>query len=225
MTRRKSVVSKMLLLLIVLTLVSCCYLGGTFARYTSKGEGAATITVAKWDIQDSKNGSINVSFDKLSPAVGEYNNSTPRQNSTGKIEVATLKNGGDVGALVTVTFGGETIKLNDGIVSYGDDSTAAQPSEEKVKEVFEIKLWYGTTAGVENATNEVTIEEGGSAWTQELAAGDIICIYAEVIWTSDVGSYTEEQADLRDTWIGQNVKSVGCTISYTAVQNTQNPEA
>lgn len=223
MTRRKSVVSKMLLLLIVLTLVSCCYLGGTFARYTSKGEGAATITVAKWDIQDSKNGSINVSFDKLSPAVGEYN-STPRQNSTGKIEVATLTNGGDVGALVTVTFGGETITLNEGAAEYG--STAAQPSAEQVKEVFEIKLYWGTTAGVENATNVVTIEEDGSAWTQELAAGDTICVYAEVIWTSDVeNSYTGKEADLRDTWIGQNVKSVGCTISYTAVQNTQNPEA
>ena len=53
MTKRKNVVSKMLLLVLILTLISCCFLGSTFARYTSSGEGGGArvrCQVAKWDV-------------------------------------------------------------------------------------------------------------------------------------------------------------------------------
>ena len=57
MTKRKSVVSKILLLVVLLTLVSCCFLGSTFARYTSSGSGTGTLQVAKWDVSN-ENGNI-----------------------------------------------------------------------------------------------------------------------------------------------------------------------
>lgn len=37
-------------LLLVLTLITSCFVGGTFAKYVSEGEGTATARVAKWGV-------------------------------------------------------------------------------------------------------------------------------------------------------------------------------
>ena len=50
MTQRKSIGAKLFIALIALTLISCCFLGSTFARYTSGGKGSASTGVAKWSI-------------------------------------------------------------------------------------------------------------------------------------------------------------------------------
>ena len=225
MTKRKNVVSKMLLLVVILTLISCCFLGSTFARYTSSGSGSATLNVAKWAI-DIKGGAIeggtSVNFaEKLSPSKYDYNTTvddeytanTVRSNSTGKLLIATINNTGDVAALVTVAAGEVNVAAG---VEFSD------PTEAEVKEVFSIKLWYGTTNGAENATTEIT---SGSTEIPLNATDGVIYIYAEVIWTSDTASATGEPADVRDTWIGENVTSVSYNISYTAVQNTELPNA
>ena len=211
MTKRKNVVSKMLLLVVILTLISCCFLGSTFARYTSSGSGKGTLQVAKWDVSHGE-GNIEVTFDKLSPKKEAYEGS-PRTHSTGKTLVATINNKGDVGALVTVTA--EEVVVN-------TEATYTDPTEAEVKEVFSIELWYGTTSGADNATTKIT---SGSTKIPLNATNGVIYIYAEVIWTSDTEGTTGEAADVRDTWIGKNVTSVSYNISYTAVQNTQIPEA
>ena len=225
MTKRKNVVSKMLLLVVILTLISCCFLGSTFARYTSSGSGSATLNVAKWAI-DIKGGAIeggtSVNFaEKLSPSKydynttvdGEYTANTVRSNSTGKLLIATINNTGDVGALVTVTAGEVVVNTE---AAYTD------PTEAEVKEVFSIKLWYGTTNSAENATTEIT---SGSTEIPLDATNCVIYIYAEVIWTSDTEGVTGTDADERDTWIGKNVTSVSYNITYKAVQNTELPSA
>ena len=225
MTKRKSVVSKILLLVVLLTLVSCCFLGSTFARYTSGGSGSATLNVAKWAIDikgGATEGGMDVDFaEKLSPSkydyetsVGdEYTAGTTRSNTTGKLLIATINNTGDVAALVTVAA--REVNVTAG-VEFSD------PTEAEVKEVFSIKLWYGTTNGAENAKTEIT---SGSTKIPLDATNGVIYIYAEVIWTSDTTSATGEEADVRDTWIGENVTSVSYAISYKAVQNTELPNA
>ena len=225
MTKRKSVVSKILLLVVLLTLVSCCFLGSTFARYTSSGSGSATLNVAKWaiDIKGGANeGGTSVNFaEKLSPSKydynttvdGEYTANTVRSNSTGKLLIATINNTGDVAALVTVAAGEVNVTAG---VEFSD------PTEAEVKEVFSIELWYGTTNGAENATTEIT---SGSTEIPLDATNGVIYIYAEVIWTSDTDNISGTDADERDTWRGENVTSVSYNISYTAVQNTELPNA
>ena len=52
---------KLSFILVVLTLLSCCFLGSTFARYTSGGTGTATVQVAKWDVKNTQE-SMDVSF-------------------------------------------------------------------------------------------------------------------------------------------------------------------
>ena len=215
----------MLLLVLILTLISCCFLGSTFARYTSSGNGSATLNVAKWAI-DIKGGAIeggmSVNFaEKLSPSKhdynttvdGEYTANTVRSNSTGKLLIATINNTGDVAALVTVAAGEVNVTAGVGF---------SNPTEAEVKEVFSIKLWYGTTNDAEKATNAIA---SGSTEIPLDATNGVIYIYAEVIWTSDTEDITGTDADERDTWIGENVTSVSYNISYKAVQNTELPIA
>ncbi len=210
----------MLLLVLILTLISCCFLGSTFARYTSSGSGTGTMEVAKWDVSHGDN-AITVKFDKLSPSKYDYDTSvdseyvagTARTHSTGKTLVATINNKGDVGALVTVTAGEVVVNT---------ESAYSDPTEAEVKEVFSIKLWYGTTDSADSATNAIT--SGSTEITLDATDG-VIYIYAEVIWTSDTEGVTGADADQRDTWIGENVTSVSYAISYKAVQNTELPNA
>lgn len=215
MTQKKRIASKLFLLVLVMTLISCCFLGSTFARYTSGASGTGTLQVAKWDI-DFENGatesdtSLNVAFAKLSPAQIEYSN-TERTHSTAVVEVATIKNNGDVDALVTLEVAA-TPTLTCG-AAYGTGVTTGNgaPTEEECKEVFTIAL-YSDAAG----DNPITS-------AQNIAVGGTLVIYAKVTWTSDVGDLTGENADIRDTWIGEHVSAVTWTLECTAVQNSERP--
>lgn len=211
MTNKKSVVSKLLFLVVVLTLISCCFLGSTFARYTSGGTGSATMSVAKWNVKNT-NDSISVNFSELSPNKEAYvggdsfKGEFARAKSTAKMLAATIENKGAVDALVTLTAEGETLTnvLTDDWGSY---------SEEAIKGMFDVKFYTNTTENAEGATlygEPVNVPK----------ANGVLYIYVEVTWTSDDETVFGDTADARDTWVGENITSVGYTISYTAVQNS-----
>ena len=237
MTQKKSIASKLLLAAIALTLISFCFLGSTFARYTSSNGGSASLNVAKWDVSMGE-GSILVNFGQLSPSMAEYDDadaSAPdaRSKVTEKKLVATISNNGDVDANITINFGNEKVTKG-GVANYGDGITVdgtGNPTEQNVLDLFEIKLYYGTTEGAENATTGLTPGQ-----TVALTTESKIYVYAEVIWTSadvsywnycgaDEAAHTSAavMADALDTWVGKNVTSVGYDISYTAVQNSELP--
>ena len=234
MTKRKSIVSKVLLAIVALTLISCCFLGSTFARYTSGGTVSAGTSVALWDVTLDTDGQTDITATKLSPSMsvigeGTLDADSNRINKTGKILVATLTNGGDVDASVTITVGDETIALR-GSVPYDEtgyslsDSTlsGSGASQEQVANLFSIKLyqddsdtWSDDGAEISGAIDLVA-KSGDSATT--------VYIFAEITWTS-----TDSQgvlvSDAIDTWAGKNVASVSYAINYTAVQNSEQPNA
>ena len=218
MTKRKSVVSKLLLLVALMTIVSCCFLGSTFARYISTGTGTATIPVAKWSIKVGDTGSGAAQFDKLSPLAAPYEG-TVRANTSGKILVASMSNGGDVDALVKFTVGEVNVASD---AKYGQGvATDGIPTADEVKEVFSVKFYYALTKSADAATNE--IPAGGV--TLNAAGGQMtaIYIYAEATWTSDTETITGDDADLRDTYIGQYVANVVYNYTWEAVQVTDLP--
>lgn len=226
MTKKRGIFSKLFFSVVMLTLISCCFLGSTFARYTSGGSGTGTLEVAKWDVKNTK-GSLNVTFDKLSPSMDAYED-TARTNTTGKKAVALITNSGDVNALVTFTFGDTNVKFADGW-SWGkeeeptnDPYTTAVANLEAFEKIVTVQWYYNLTG--DNA-EEATEWDGTATAGFDLVPGGFVYIYAEVIWTSDDETVTGEAADKRDTWIGQYVKSVTYPISYTAVQNTERPGA
>ena len=224
MTKKKSIATKLLIALAALTLISCCFLGSTFARYTSGGSGTATTGVAKWDVSLANEGSLTQTFADLSPAQEPYTN-TSRTHSTGKVKVAELSNAGDVAAQVTFTFDATaTITYSDGDFASIAPGEYKPDAESDVQGLFSIILYYSTeTDSADAANNAIAMASGTKV---PLAAGSGMYVYAEVIWASNdksSGSDSGEAADKLDTWVGENVKSISFKISYTAEQYSEKP--
>ena len=229
MTKRKSIVSKILLAIVALTLISCCFLGSTFARYTSGETGSAGTSVALWDVTLNTSGQTDITATKLSPSIDNYvGGESKRTHSTGKILVATLTNNGDVAASVTITVGAETIALKEGskydATGYGNNAgalTGSGASQWQVENLFSIKLYQASTdtwSSGEEITEAISLgaKSGGGATT--------VYIFAEITWTSS-DDLQEVTSDAIDTWAGENVEKVEYTISYTAVQSSVQPAA
>lgn len=230
MTQRKSIGAKLFIALIALTLISCCFLGSTFARYTSGGNGSASTGVAAWSINvtgGGASGNMDVDFtNKLSPSMDDFVDTSAenaRTNSTGKILIATIKNTGDVAAKVTITAGAITIEKTDGVeygkgtgitnVNAGNDDAA--PTEDQVKALFGIKLYQDDSD---------TYANGGEIKGEiNLPATDgVVYIFAEITWTS-ADTQGKAVADAIDTWVGENVTKISYAFSYTAVQASEIP--
>lgn len=225
MTKKKGIASKLFLLVVLLTLISCCFLGSTFARYISTESGNATMQVAKWsiDVANEEDGEATTAvFDKLSPSAADFQADTNRQHSTDKTLVATITNSGDVAAEVTVVASDAIITLNEGGgVTYDESgyvinatATAAEgngASEGQVKACFSVEVSVANAEGVPYDDTTVTLEPGAS-----------LTVYATVTWTSQ-DMWGQYVSDAIDTWIGENVASVAYTFTYTAVQNSELP--
>lgn len=240
MTKKRGIFSKLFFSVVMLTLISCCFLGSTFARYTSGGSGTATIQVAEWKISDGE-GFVDIKTNQLSPSKKEYEETngttTARSHSTGRILVATIKNEGEVGAMVTLTTG-DTVKLTKletatyatGVTGLTIEALDGNPLQTEVEALFSIKLYVNTTDSAVAAT-----EYGTGVYVNgiELAAKTgVAYIYAELTWTSADMTYyeattnhanAESLADALDTWVGENITEIGFAVSYTAVQNTELP--
>lgn len=225
MTKKKSIVSKLLLLVLLLTLVSCCFLGSTFARYTSRGTGSATVSVADWNISIG-DGKFEYTFENdLSPLAAEYTAGNSyqaefaRKNSTKIVKVATISNTGDVDALVTLTADNASIAYyfegkeeeNKVTIDEQGNSDPYEPSQAQMAGVFTIVL-YDDEDGTP-LENPFTLA----------ATNGTKDIYAQITWTSDIDGCFGGNADARDTWIAQNIDTIAFAISYTAVQSTDLP--
>ena len=228
MTKRKGIVSKVVLVLVVLTLISGCFVGTTLARYASQGSGSATTGIALWDIDFTYGGNAGAAAvtvaDKLSPDITKdfSAESNQRVQATGKKLVATIENNSDVDATITVTAGdlqykdsgGSDVTFNaSGSIATG--ALDADASKAQADAVFDLKLYQDDTQAYSNGA-EIT-----KAF--ELASEDTVYIFAEVTWTSQDQGSNESVADAIDTWLGENVASIVSDLSYTAVQASEAP--
>lgn len=214
MTQKRKLVSKLFVAVVVLTLVSCCFLASTFARYTSGGSGTGTVNVATWAISGPGEGEFNATFDQLSPSMDEYDNSNHRTHSTLKL-VATITYDIDVNGILKLTVGEETITKTTADDTYAD---------EVIKGLFDIQL-YLSNAEASSIADLTGKEVASDAETAVTAGKGTYYVYAVVTWTSDDDTVNGEAADARDTWVGANVTSVGYKLSYTFVQNSEAPNA
>lgn len=224
MTKKKNIASKLVLVLFVLTLISCCLLGSTFARYVSSGSGSASVGIAKWDV-DFVNGSqgdtLEFSFSKLSPKKSAWSSSEEtgwRRNDCGKTYLGCITNGSDVSAIVSFAQSDLTYKgtaLGKGL--WGNSMNEA-PNDAQMDKVFTLNLYYNSTGAYSdyqpvNAGTEVTLAQNKSVY-----------LFANLTWTS-LDEYGAVVADAVDTWIGENITEVGASISWTAVQASEQPTA
>lgn len=215
MAQKNRAVSRMFFLILMLTLISCCFLGSTFARYVTTDDASAKFDVASWKVSHTQGEGVTVTeFGNLSPSKKDYTATAgaDAENSTAKKLVATITNNGDVDALVSLSSEfGEITKVAGaaGDPTYNDDA---------IQGLFTITLTYGTTNNADTDTTD-TLDD------IELGVGETIYVWASVTWTTSYSGSADRGVteDKLDTWVGQNVESVSFKISYTAVQNSQNP--
>ncbi len=214
MAQKNRAVSRMFFLILMLTLISCCFLGSTFARYVTTDDASAKFDVASWKVSHAEGDTV-TEFGSLSPSMKDFTATTPGEdatNSTAKKLVATITNDGDVNALVSLSSAFGTITK---VAEAADDSTY---EDEAIKGLFTITLTHGTTNNADTDT-ETTLDNIA------LGVDETIYVWASVTWTTNYSDSADGVAeDALDTWVGQNVESVSFKISYTAVQNSQLPE-
>ena len=88
---KKRILTRVLIVIAALTLLSCCFLGSTFAKYVTSAKGSGTVGIANWDVSVTAEDSWNYTFDNLSPDKDETGT-----HSTGWVKVASLRNEGEV---------------------------------------------------------------------------------------------------------------------------------
>lgn len=234
MTKKKNIFVKLFVALVALTLISCCFLGSTFARYTSGGKGSADVDVAKWSITDDIADETTVSVGTFSPNMNGYGEGATVSNSTQPKAVMTLTNAGDVDAFVTFSVGDASFldEENQGVSFTGSSTeyawsdsalTGDHASEKQVKARFSVQLYYavGDVDAWDSAYAANGIALGDTPTQVTLATEQSITIFMVVTWTTPYESDSAslgELCDAIDTWIGQNVASIAYEVSFKAVQ-------
>ena len=237
MKQKRKILPKLFAALVVLTLISCCFLGTTFARYTSTDENLASVEVANWNIEFKNASDValdeDITFGQISPSKAVAGAGTTRSNSTAPKCVAVIKNKSEVDAKVSVTVGGVTLSALQGSLTYGSDSDTSKPTEDQVKALFTIELYYHDSSAAIGSTsdlNKITLSDGKADVKPLAAAADsnaaAIYVYAVLTWTTD-DTNTDAAGgwygDALDTWVGENVAGVSYEVTYTAVQDSQIP--
>ena len=233
MTKKKNIASKLVLVLFVLTLISCCLLGSTIARYVSSGTGSASVGIAKWDVTGLPD-SASISVTKISPkkeAATDDNATTPRQNiAVDATVLATITNNSDVSADVTVTLSGLSFKKGENVVTFGTTGWATDSKPSQAEMMDTVQLQFGTSANEQTQpTTWSTVNSTTSfeVYKDTLGVGSTtstqICIWYRVIWESQDDNAKVDDADAFDTWIGENVTKISANITFSAVQGSELP--
>ena len=228
MTKKKNLIARICGLLIVLTLISCCFLGSTFARYTSSGDGTASVTVAKWDIDitgDAASGATALALGTLSPSDAVWSEGTTRTHEMPARVGATIVNSSAVNADITVelanvpTFTGTEFNADSSIQEGAD-----VPSYAEAYNTIKVQVFISADSINAPASDaEDWVDYNGSATIKGVAGnGGTVYIWVRAIWMSQ-DIYGEANADKLDTWLGENITTVSVGITYTAVQSSTQP--
>lgn len=238
MKQKTRIASKLFAALVVLTLISCCFLGTTMARYTSAGTGTASVQVAAWNVSITgagvQAGGVTFNATALSPDDRSYEDAqketgnTARVHSTAIVEVATIRNNSEVSAEVKFTPDTSVTYAYGNVDGVTDFRTAVTNwytlgkatninNESMITGLIQI-TYYEDQKG----TNE--LEPGEMSFT--LGLDEAKTIYASVSWvTDDTYSATDAgvKADDLDTFVGMYVTSASWNLSVSVVQASERP--
>ena len=192
---KKRILTRVLIVIAALTLLSCCFLGSTFAKYVTSANGSGSVPVALWDIDVTNNAQTSLSFDKLSPDIDDGG-----VQSTGPKEVIEITISGDVQATVSYNV---TISPVWRASAESDDDYAAYSA--RFSDIFSVV--------VTNSGSDLVLD----AKTADPA--DSITLSATVYWDS----LDDPNADLVDTWYGEWLGSITVTFNFTATQSSELP--
>lgn len=238
MKQKTRIASKLFAALVVLTLISCCFLGTTMARYTSAGTGTASVQVATWNVSITgagvQAGGVTFNNAVLSPDDRSYEEAqketgnTTRVHSTAIVEVATIRNNSEVSAYVKFTPDTSVTYAYGNVDGVTDFSTAVTNwytlgrATDINDESMITKLIQITYYEDKDGTNK--LEPGEMSFT--LGLGEAKTIYASVSWVTDDDNSANDagvKADDLDTFVGMYVTSASWNLSVSVVQASERP--
>ena len=229
---KKRILTRVLIVIAALTLLSCCFLGSTFARYVTNETGSAQVNVAKWDLSMTANGSTEVVVGgddaRLSPDDADWaDDGTDRIHKHAGALAMTIRNNGDVAADVDVTFSVKGYQDTNSSWFTGWSTNGIQdnedvPSETEATTTLKIQVAV-TKSSTLPAADASDWKDYGTLSVNDVAAkGGVVYVYIRAVWDTQ-DDFGEATSDKIDTWLGENISAVVADISYSAVQASELP--
>ena len=235
-TEKKRIFSKLTVCVAALALVSCAFVGGTFARYTS-GEYVTPggVNIADWNVEIIDEG---IDIFEMAPNHEKYTGTGYNEENVRSYKVSEggqilkIINHGQVAATVTIK-----VKDNSMVMESKDGEVITVPTSPVVDGEMRNPEWNGVnisniftigalTVQYSGATTalegDTGTEVGYTIYTATIKTDEYVTVsVGSVTWTSDLatddancGTY----GDLRDTWIGTNVAKIGYEMTWSADQ-------
>ena len=212
---KKTKLMRAALLLLVLTLITSCFVGGTFAKYVTSGDGKDTARVAKWGVTVTANGGTfaNTYATDTGNVVGTIANSVV---SADKV-IAPGTKGNMVGMTITGTpevAVSVNYAANFKVKGWTVDDKFYCPLQIKVGKTTIDGEKFNDAAAVENAVNNEI-----STYNKNYAAGTDLST-ASVTTPSVSWEWPFSEDDIKDTKLGnlKTAPTVELTITTTVTQ-------
>ena len=202
---KKHLKSKIVVALVAVTVLTCCFVGSTFAKYTSTKESSATVTVASWDITgvtdtETHNFTFDTNNSVLSPA-------TTGVDSTNTVTSGSLVITNNSAVSATLTFDVENSEVNYKVAEPTDSTLVG-----KISNTFS-----STLTGVVSSGNTGTFNKSTKA-TTNYASTYTVTLEPEKSVTVTFTLTWKTVDDATDTYLGINAEGVSTTVRVTAVQ-------
>lgn len=214
---KKTKLMRAALLLLVLTLITSCFVGGTFAKYTTSAEGFDTARVAKWGVVITAHGET---FAKTyatdtENVVGTIANSVVSANANKVIAPGTK--GNMVGMTITGTpevAVSVNYVANFKVEGWTVDDKFYCPLQIKVGSTMIDGVKFNNAAAFENAVNTEI-----STYNKNYAAGTDLST-ASVTTPSVSWEWPFSEDDIKDTKLGnlETAPIVSLTVTTTVNQ-------
>ena len=227
---KKSVLKKLTIGIAAMALISCAFVGGTFARYTTgEKEIPGGVNVADWKIEVIEDAADIFEF---TPNKAAYTDQVRTKTVSEGGKILEIKNSGKVAATVTIKVDTSSYVMEDKegnpaqFPEYSVVNGEAVNAEWESVTVSNIFTIVGLTVQYSGST---TTEDGDTqgtvtTYTITLQAGEsVIVSVGKVVWTSDLTGEDGTYGDLRDTWIGENISQIGYKMTWSAVQAEELP--
>lgn len=220
-------------ILLVLTLMTSCFVGGTFAKYVSKGQGEDAARVAKWGVEVEVTGDgFHTSYDKDTI---NFNDDTYTVVSSTEEKVVAPGTDGTFGGISITGTPEVAVKIEttaDVELSgwnIGEDGAFYCPLVFHIGDKTINGLDYSTdTAGGDNSFQAAIKTAIQEATTQELKAGQDLSKLDDIIysWEWPFENSTGDainQSDVLDTKLGDNAANnspatIKITVTTTVTQ-------
>lgn len=214
---KKTKLMRAALLLLVLTLITSCFVGGTFAKYTTSAEGSDTARVAKWGVVITAHGET---FAKTyatdtGNVVGTIANSVVSANANKVIAPGTK--GNMVGMTITGTpevAVSVNYAANFKVEGWTVDDNFYCPLQIKVGSTMIDGATFNNAAAFENAVNTEI-----STYNKNYAAGTDLST-ASVTTPSVSWEWPFNEDDIKDTKLGnlETAPTVSLEVTTTVDQ-------